>query len=303
MASNFSATDSTPDVTSSERVMWALNNKRVPTHLYLDLGANWANTLALHESVPCPGSTLWNVVAFEASPLVQPFLSQYVSFLNGDNAEEPENCLPRSGSTSHLLKYARKYGCSAYNPESGRECMWKCLRHHLSKLAPDPSLNSSSLVDAALRNGLVPPTLRHKYTLVPAAVSDYDGWTTIFENPQQLIRGGALPKAATAMTPKRIVTVDVARWLLQVPEDAYVFAKIDIEGAEHGLIKRLEALGSFRRLSRVSIECHGSAPCKDTIRRLRSWNVTLVTEREDGGMDRRSRAHVTYPIAPQCRCV
>ena len=105
------------------------------------------------------------------------------------------------------------------------------------------------------------------------------------------------------MTPKRIVSVDVARWVLQVPEDAYVFAKIDIEGAEHGLIKRLEALGSFRRLSRVSIECHGGAPCKDTIRRLRSWNVTLDTEREDGGMDRRSRAHVKYPIAPQCRCV
>lgn len=273
-------------------------------HLYLDLGANWANTLGLFEDVSgdVSAGALWNIVAFEASPLVQPFLSQYVAFLNGDRAREPDNCLPHSGSTIHLLRYAKKYGCPAFPQESGRTCMWECLNQHLGRLKPDPALNSSLVVSTALRKALAPPTLHHVYTAVPAAVGVRDGWTTIFESPRQLVRGGALPTMAASMEPKRVATADVAKWLLDVPKDAYVFAKMDIEGAEHGLVERLEALGSFRRLSRVSIECHGQRPCEETMRRIKSWNVTLITERQHGGMDRRARAHLERPIDPQCRC-
>lgn len=271
-------------------------------HVYLDLGANWANTLNLFENVPCPSQTLWNIVAFEASPLVQPFLSEYVAFANGESPHEPENCLPRSGSTLHLLKYARKYGCPT-SSDAGRKCMWRCLNHHLNRLSPDTALNSSLVVNEALRKALVPPAVRHAYTLVPAAVGARDGWTTIYESPQQLIRGGALQRSADwSMKPKKVLTVDVAKWLLNVPEDAYVFAKIDIEGSEHALIERLEELGSFRRLSRVSIECHGShGKCKKTMRRLKSWNVTLITENVHQGMDSRAIAHLQRPIPEQCR--
>ena len=42
---------------------------------YIDLGANWANTLGLFEHVKL--QTRWNIVAFEASPLVQPFNDQW----------------------------------------------------------------------------------------------------------------------------------------------------------------------------------------------------------------------------------
>ena len=53
---------------------------------YIDLGANWANTLSLFEEVPYIDTAVkWNIVAFEASPLIQPFLYDYCRFLNGES--------------------------------------------------------------------------------------------------------------------------------------------------------------------------------------------------------------------------
>lgn len=46
------------------------------------------------------------------------------------------------------------------------------------------------------------------------------------------------------------------------------------------------------------IECHG--PCAQTMRRIRSWNVTLMTENMHGGMDGRSRKHAARPLNPKC---
>jgi len=134
--------------------------------------------------------------------------------------------------------------------------------------------------------------------MVPAAASDADGWLDIYESPQQLIRGGALPMSSVHLKKKHVLSVDVAQWLLKLPQDAYVFLKIDIEGAEHRLLKRMEELGSHRRVSRISIECHG--PCAQTMRRIRSWNVTLMTENMHGGMDKRSREHAARPLNPNC---
>ena len=183
---------------------------------FVDLGANWANTLNLYEPLRAPSRRFWNIVAFEASPLVQPFLRDYCAFLNGERSDEPENCLPHSGSTEHLLRYAHKYGCPTSPPHLGRACMWKCLTPHLNALKPDPTLNSSEFVRRALQTSLVPPIDRDRYTMVPAAAGDNEGWTTIYEDPKQLIRGGALPRKSADLQSKRIYTVDVAKWLLQL---------------------------------------------------------------------------------------
>ena len=268
---------------------------------FLDLGANWANTLTLYTALRTPARPLWNIVAFEASPLVQPFLRDYCAFLNGERDEEPENCLPRSGSTEHLLRYAPKYGCPT-SAHMGRICMWKCLESHLNALVPDPTLNSSDYVDRALQNALLPPLNgRDRYTVVPAAVGNAKGWTTVYETPQQLIRGGALSNTRLEMQPKRVNTVDVAEWLLHLPADAYVFLKMDIEGAEHDLVRRMEQLGSHRRVHILSIECHGKK-CRRTMERIKSWNVTIMTEKEHHGMDDLARSHLTNPVVPRCRC-
>lgn len=97
---------------------------------------------------------------------------------------------------------------------------------------------------------------------------------------------------------KQVRSVDVAQWILKLPVDAYVFVKMDIEGAEHGLVRRMEKLGSHRRISRVSIECHGD--CRDTMRRIRSWNVSIITEHVHKGMDQRQ--HLLKPISSKCNC-
>lgn len=278
---------------------------------FLDLGANWANTLTLYQSVRTPAKNpakkpaknparpLWNVVAFEASPLIQPFLRDYCAFLNGERLDEPENCIPRSGSTQHLLKYASRYGCPT-SPDLGRQCMWKCLTPHLQALVADPMLNSSDYIKRALREALLPPLSQDRFTIVPAAVSDTNEWATIYEHPNQLVRGGALSRNKAGMQPKRVHAIDVAQWLLQLPADAYVLLKMDIEGAEHKLVRRMELLGSHRRISRVSIECHGN--CGKTMQRILSWNVTVVTEATHNGMDERSKNHLIKPILPRCRC-
>jgi hypothetical protein len=71
---------------------------------YIDLGVNWANTARLYRDI-FPEKVNWHVFGFEASPLIQPFANKYFGFLNNENPE-PNNCLPRSGSTSHLQMYA-----------------------------------------------------------------------------------------------------------------------------------------------------------------------------------------------------
>ena len=79
-------------------------------NLFIDAGANWANTLRLAPDL-FPGRGAWLTVAFEASPLIQPFVEEYVNFLNGNRSEAPTACLPRSGSTIHLRRYAPSLGC------------------------------------------------------------------------------------------------------------------------------------------------------------------------------------------------
>jgi hypothetical protein len=60
----------------------------------------------------------------------------------------------------------------------------------------------------------------------------------------------------------------------------------------------MEELGSHTRVSRISIECHD--PCAETMHRIRSWNVTLMTENVHGGMDKMARKHAVRPLNPKC---
>ena len=103
----------------------ALPTRRV----YIDAGANWANTLRLYRDIEPTASTApWEVYAFEASPLITPFLERYCTWLDGGGiGVAPSSCLPQSGSTAHLFRYTSAVGC----PES-RECMWSFFKHGLA---------------------------------------------------------------------------------------------------------------------------------------------------------------------------
>ena len=119
--------------------------------LYLDAGANWGNTLRLANDL-FPKQN-WLTVAFEASPMIQPFVEDYVDFLNappGERPDAPTVCLPRSGSTPHLRRYAPSLGCKSKSDEAMRACVMAALAPRLAALKPDPSLNSSDVVDKRL---------------------------------------------------------------------------------------------------------------------------------------------------------
>ena len=52
-------------------------------HVYVDMGANWANTLRLwHDMGKAKPGSHWEVYAFEASPLIQPYVENLTRHLN-----------------------------------------------------------------------------------------------------------------------------------------------------------------------------------------------------------------------------
>jgi hypothetical protein len=209
--------------------------------IYLDLGANWANTLRLFEQLAPPErhARPWEVYAFEASPLIQPYVDAFSAWLNGELQREPLLCLPRSGSTGHLVSYAAAIGCAKRYPRTQRGvrlmrvCMFKRFDKHLRALKPDPALNSSALVESRLavaQRPLVCNATRSRFTLIPAAVGDEDGWMSLESPPHALIRGGAMAKTPTDVINEyrqaspwyrkedyeyRVRTADVASWMVR----------------------------------------------------------------------------------------
>lgn len=188
-----------------------------PRRVYLDFGVNWGNTLRLFEddaTAPSSGAASpWQIFGFEASPLIQPFADEFVSFLNGRRASAPVSCLPPAGSPQHLHRFLRAYDCGHHRDEAqGRQCLYDRLAPHLDALAPDPRLNSSELLATRLAEAQRCPQAaaanapRHAgsataaanrrraaatYTLIPAAASGpnvphVDFWSP----PAQLIAGG-----------------------------------------------------------------------------------------------------------------
>lgn len=289
-------------------------------NLYIDGGANWGNTLRLAVDLfPKRGnSSSWRTVAFEASPFIQPFLEQQVRWLNGELETEPDACLPRSGSTPHLNKFASLVGCpnsTSAGEASMRSCMFMRFDAELRKLKPLATLNSSKLVHERLSKVVNGPP--GAFTHIPAAVGTQDGLTHIYTSRRQDIRGGATPRPIgdqsrvlerdpVYRTSNFVVpVVDVSSWITSIarPED-FVFLKLDVEGAEHGLLRRLEQLGSSHLIDAVALECHGSlarsGPCGQTHALLRKWQAAgmlMFNESSYGGVDNATR---NVGLSPSC---
>jgi len=274
----------------------------MPVNIYLDLGANWANTLRLSEDLFPNQPGPWLTVAFEASPLIQPYLDKYVSYLNG-NGTMPSMCLPRSGSSSHLQLYAKGVGCPITPLDVMRNCMWQRLDVHLDKLVSDRKLNSTALIDTRLNAATSLASTAFTmdtYFAIPASVSTRTGWTAIRGARRDLIRGGA--KQTTVKTLTHLVrSIDFVEWLKHTAhEDDFVFVKIDIEGAEHSVIQKLHDTGTYKLVDALAIEYHGSTSSIDVTKRLvRQWNVTVTTENAYGGMDHVARKDTSLPA--HCR--
>lgn len=240
--------------------------------VYIDAGANWANTLRLYRDIEPKASTApWEIYAFEASPLITPFLEKYCTWLNGGGkGVAPSSCLPQSGSTAHLFRYASAVGCPA-----SRKCMWSFFAKPLAALAPDPRLNSTDLIQERLAEAKLASS-RTRYTLIPAGVAAENTHITIDSNPQQLIRGGALTVDAKQSRRYvfRVPVVDLVGWIRASfkPADQVVL-KIDVEGVEHEIFDALTQSGGWDRIDVLAFECHarrGRRSCADLMASVRA---------------------------------
>ena len=282
-----------------------------PRNIYIDLGVNWCNTARLHESIEPNRSSPFYVYGFEASPLIQPYAEEYFAWLNGHRLDEPESCLPRSGSSAHLNQFAAVYGCPTANGKNRtlmRECMWAKLAKQLSALRPSPRLNSSALIADRLGSARLDCGRANKdhFTFVPAAAGSADdaSWLEFYGPPHQLIRGGSLP---TSIWPEslnadndsrynfRVRTADVPAWIASsFSLHDYVILKMDIEGSEHGILKQMVDSSAMPLIDVLSIECHPieGKNCERLLQRVRRAAPLMKVMKEGtthNGVDSRSK--------------
>lgn len=270
----------------------------VPRHVYIDAGASWANTLRLHRDIsPSAHNVSWEVYAFEASPLILPFLEKFTSWLNDgeENGTAPTPCVPQAGSTAHLKLYASAVGCPSYSTDVMRECMWSVFAKPLAALAPDPQLGSATLLRQRLSMAKPAAAARHagsrtRYTLIPAGAATNDTHITVSSRPQQLIRGGALDAGGSTEDASkhlyRAPVVDIVGWILRSfdARDEVLF-KIDVEGAEHAIFEELTRRGGWRLIDVLVFECHApptGRSCHALLTRVESMapHLKMFEERE-----------------------
>jgi len=304
-----------------------------PRRIYIDMGTNWCNTLKLFQDLSHPKSmggmnhhterswyrtgaeVPWQVVGFEASPLVWPYANKYVQFLNGER-QRPLLCVPPTGSSRHLSMYNRFYGCD------GQSCIFRKLEKHFKALKPDPELNSSALVETRLRDAIVcneapegpraGATNESRFTFVPAAVGASAGWMNLYSPPRQLIRGGAVdmhgevaqaikdlantldrsngmvPGEGARLHNYRVPVVDVVTWMERElrPID-FVILKMDVEGAEQAILEAILKRNLLRRIDILSLE--GPSPLRRALKAhtLRGGVEGAVNEgvKDNGAVD------------------
>lgn len=302
--------------------------------IYIDMGTNWANTLRLHEDLAhltdgVPGtdgdtesgtSTQWQVVGFEASPLIWPYVDRFVTYLNGAGPR-PTLCVPPAGSSTHLEKYTKAYGCAS----GGMTCMFKRLKLELDRLRPDPKLNGSALVQTRLRDAVTCfrgarariPADGSSFSFIPAGVGTVAGWMDVYSPPRQLIRGGSVDLDGKVMRAiggsktldlnngmsagegardhtYRVPVADVVGWMERtLRERDLVILKMDVEGAEQSILEAMIDRDLLRRIDVLSLE--GWSPLRQALR-ARGANLTAPTvehrSMDNGALDASLRTAV-----------
>lgn len=238
----------------------------------MDLGANWANTLRLHhklkghvrQKILHPSdprafnncSYEWEVYAFEASPVMHPFIESFVKHLNGDGPRPPI-VVPPVGGSIQMLAYAKHFGCPSRHNRTDYPRMYRCMNHIFrepySTLSVDPSLNDSTLLQRRLDEAAVPNRgTATRYTFVPAAVGGVAGelyvewpagvllYVDAPGNPKERI-----PRPAGVPVHMSVGVINWAQWLKQhFQHDDIVLVKVRVahqqgrQQHEHDLVSR-----------------------------------------------------------------
>jgi hypothetical protein len=230
--------------------------KRPPRRVYIDAGANWANTLRLYDElgtifpdVRAASSQPWEIYAFEASPVIHPFVEEFVKYLNGLVAR-PTLLVPPIGSSRTHGRYSKMFNCTSRAGYGTRKReMYECLyarfeRHIMDHIRLAYSKESASyfyssrLIAERLREAREPnndPAGRPRYTFIPAAIGNQSGWLDInWRFTQQFLPFGMRNPPDPLPVTTRVQSIDFVQWLCDhfQPSD-HVLIKFDIEGSLH----------------------------------------------------------------------
>ncbi len=250
-------------------------------NIYLDLGANWCNTLTLFESVPEVTLGLahkgmpWHVYAVEAAPLISPYVERCCAALSVGRPL-PTPPVPPAGSSMQLLHYAKDLKCDVAGWSRGGKlrCIARALEAPLEALArsADPALTSNpqllrSRLESARTRGCGSGgdggdrpggnTLGNTFSLLPAAAGASEGVLRMAGSPLQMLRGGSMAAGGNHMPQFDVAKVDVVSWLRSsFSEEDFVILKMDVEGAEREIMPALLATNATRLVDVVLWECH-----------------------------------------------
>lgn len=271
-----------------------------PRNVYIDLGANWAQTLDIHDSLAnlaniAVGTSPFTVFAFEASPYIAPFVENVTECKN-KGLPPPTLPFPTSGSSKDLSRHNDEIGrpCPSQVDEL-RKCFLRTYESVLDDLKPTPELNSTKLILDRLSLATfsyaaeIPPV--PKYIFVPAAVSIADSWLTLQQCKLGLLIGGVTSKGRsddysrlgdTCFPPSTVRTIDFPGWVKRsFFQTDLVILKMDVEGAEHDIIKSLLQNGAHELIDVLAWECHPKGGDCNYMRKLLK-DLTKIKVFEEG---------------------
>lgn len=262
-------------------------------NIYLDMGANWCNTMRLFETVPeviadQKVTQPWHVFAIEAAPLISPYVERCVAALAAGKPLPPPP-VPPAGSSMQLLNYASDLGCISDAVGRGRRERMNCVARALQKpledlarsinpaLTANPALLKTRLAGARTRGGCagggdggagaamdgggrsggVSTANGGTFEMLPAAAGASEGVLRMAGSPLQMLRGGSTAAGSNHQPQFDVPKVDVVRWMEEsFREEDYVVLKMDVEGAEMEILPKLLATNATRLVDVFLWECH-----------------------------------------------
>jgi hypothetical protein len=277
------------------------SNQCRPRNIYIDLGANWCNTLRLHADVPEANAhahqeTNWEVWGFEVLPALLSYVERCAAALSAARSL-PTPPVPPAGSTKDLWRYASLFACERYKSSGKRDlgamrsCMLEKLWHRLEQLPVDLGLGANqSLVASRLSAARQCHTEAQQtgsrnrknvttFVMIPAAASIHDGTVSLWGSPHSLIAGGGV--SGEGLAPFTAAAADVASWMLRSfsPQD-FVILKMDIEGGEKQLLPVLFNTGAAKLVRIFLWECHHTKKswCESMEREFRAVGAIVYHE-------------------------
>ena len=253
-----------------------------PRNIYVDFGASWCNTLLLHTKLEEARKRTgpWLVYAFEAAPLIAPYVESCAAELTAGRLI-PAAPVPPTGSSTEFVKYVKAHDklkiCYEVDERKVKKCVFSLpeMVRNMSQLSAHPWLGSRETVSARLAAARhACPKRASTFTAIHAAASDGKKMVRMSGGIEQLMVGGSKPFGMNGLyahnqsiggkaheTVWDVLAFDTARWIQQSvrPEDFFVL-KMDIEGFEHKVIPAMLKANLTGLIDVFAWECHYGIP-------------------------------------------